>query len=116
MSQEPECVVGELTQDAIDELKAKHGVRLHAWELEEVGAIVWKHPSVATWRKFTDGIANVEQPRSELLLELVTSTVVYPAPQQLSQLLRTEPTLLNQVAKQIQESAAVKQKKAPVRL
>lgn len=104
------------TRDQIEQWKADNPNGVFSWDVEEVGTLVWKTASQAVWRMFVDSAGDGDQPRSEVLTNLVNGCMLHPAGTELSSVLRQRPQLLGVLASHIQSTGAVKQKKEPTRL
>lgn len=111
-----ETLVQQPTRDQIDKWKADNPNGVFSWDLEEVGTLVWKTASQAVWRMFIDASSDADQPRSEVLTNLVNGCMLHPSGTELSSLLRNRPQLLGALASHIQRTGAEKQKKEPTRL
>lgn len=101
------------TQEQIDELKAKHGDKLHAVDFDDPveATILFKRPSKAVWGRYVDNVSRDTESKTRLGTELVESCVVFPEEAELKQLLADAPGLVLSIVGAISDASGLVQKK-----
>lgn len=105
-----------LSEDLVQELKAKHGDKLHVIDLDEAGEVVFKRPSNAVWSRFVDSLSDDDASKAKSIKDLVETCVVYPALADFRAIVEEFPGIVQTIAGEIKTVAGLSTKKKASKL
>lgn len=99
---------GELTEDQIDELKAKHGDNLHMIRTDDDDMIVAKPPTKGTYDKYKAALFD-NQKKTRAGEFLVRDCLVFPDKQTFAAMLEEKPALAETFSQKLLELAGARE-------
>jgi hypothetical protein len=105
------------TQEQVDALKAEHGDKVYALDLDEPEArILFRRPSKLVWDTFADSIQKDSESRARATDEFVTRCLLFPDRDVWRQLVAEYPGVSTSVGRAMQETIGLDTKKKPVKI
>lgn len=104
-----------LTEETIEELKAKHGRKLWLFNTSEVDEesdfdVVIRPPSAAEFKCFRDGVGDDEKTTSQVVDAFVRDCVVHPDRPTFAGILNRYPGIVSPISIKLQEMAGSSRK------